>query len=81
MSEYLCLENTYTSTKKERKKRWPGKKTLDTSNFYFPYIPTGLQKDRDRRSAGPNEGLSPIGRFGLKGKFLKFYFVFKQYIL
>ena len=29
---------------------------------------TGFQKDRDRGTAGPKEGVSPIGRFGLKGQ-------------
>ena len=29
---------------------------------------TGLQKDRDNGTAGPKEGFSPIGRFGLKGQ-------------
>ena len=31
------------------------------------YLLAGLQKDRDRGTAGPKEGLSSIGSFGLKG--------------
>ena len=39
-------------------------------NFMFHFvcleisIEPGLQKDRDRGTKGPKEGLSPIGRFG-----------------
>ena len=31
-------------------------------------VGTGLQKDKDHGTAGPKEGFSPIGSFGLKGQ-------------
>ena len=40
---------------------------LTLSESQIREVKPGLQKDRDRRTAGPMEGLSSIGRFRLKG--------------
>ena len=37
-------------------------------------------KDRDHGTTGPKEGLSPIGRFGLKGQILFQFFWFLENI-
>ena len=39
---------------------------------------SGLQKDRDRGTTGPKEGLIPIGRFGLIGHFFRPIVLFLQ---
>ena len=39
---------------------------------------SGLQKDRYCGTTGPKEGLSPIGRFGLKGQFVLSIVIFLQ---
>ena len=41
----------------------------------------GLQKDRDRGTTGPKEGLSPIGRFGLKGEICCQLFSFSNNVI
>ena len=41
----------------------------------------GLQKDRDRGTTGPKEGLSPIGRFEQKGNFLFQLYSFLNHLI